>query len=191
MSSLAITDAILFGCAAYLAFQRQIPIAYRLGFGLLALAALLGAMKFSGLYPLETWHRLFTILGGSAALPLLAICVIWPQSAVVNDRQFALIFLGAAAILGLAIAGLGKLRLYDQVLGAFSMLWILWLLIKQGEKRRIMGLSFMLLGSALFLAKVQFSPWLVPGDFLHLGMAIGILLFAPTPHRLFIAQHAE
>ena len=180
MSSLAITDALLFCCAAYLAFQRSSPIGYRLAFGLLAIAALLGALKFSGLYPLDSWHRLFAILSGSAALPLLAVCIKWPQSPVAKHRQFALIVLGGAALLGLAIAGLGKLRIYDQALGAISMLWMLWLVIKQQDQRRIIGLACMLAGSALFLAKVKFAPWLAPGDFLHLGMAIGLFLLAPT-----------
>jgi hypothetical protein len=183
MSSLAITDALLFLCAAYLAFQRGMPIGYRLAFGVLGLAALLGALKFSGVYPLDTWHRLFGILGGSAALPLLAVCVKWPQSPVATQRQFALIFLGAAALLGLAIAGLGKLRIYDQLVGSLSMLAMLWLLIQLGNARRILGIVIMIVGSALFVAKVKLAPWLQPGDFLHLGMAVGLLLLTPASTR--------
>lgn len=190
MSSLAITDALLFLCAAYLAFQRGLPIGYRLAFGVLGIAALLGALKFSGLYPLDTWHRLFGILGGSAALPLLAVCVKWPQSAVATQRQFALIFLGAAALMGFAIAGLGKLRVYDQVLGALSMLAMLWLLIQLGNLRRIVGIALMIAGSALFVAKLKVAPWLQPGDFLHLGMALSLLLLAPTTPRTPEPQRA-
>lgn len=180
MSSLAITDAVLFVCAVYLTLQRGSPIGYRLAFGVLGLAALLGAFKFSGIYPVDSWHRLLSILGGSAALPLLAVCVKWPQSAVATQRQFALIFLGGSALLGLAIAGLGKLRVYDQALGALSMLVMLGLLIQLGHTRRIVGVLSMLAGSVLFLAKVKLAPWLLPGDFLHLGMAIGLILFAPA-----------
>ena len=183
MPSLAITDAVLFLCAAYLAFQRGLPIGYRLAFGVLSLAALLGVLKFSGLYPLDTWHRLFGILSGSAALPLLAASVKWPQSAVATKRQFALIFLGAAAMVGLTIAGLGKLRIYDQLLGGLSLLAMLWMLIQLGNARRILGIVIMIVGSVLFLAKVKLALWLQPGDFLHLGMAMGILLLAPTVNR--------
>jgi hypothetical protein len=183
MLSLALTDAVLFCCTAYLASLRSSPIGYRLAFGVLALAALLGALKFSGLYPLDAWHRLFAILSGSAALPLLAVCVRWPQSATANDRQFALIFLGGAALLGLAIAGLGKLRIYDQALGAISMVWMLWLMVRRGDQRRSIGVAFMLAGSVLFLAKARLSPWLAPGDFLHMGMVVGLVLLAPAPHR--------
>lgn len=180
MSSLAITDGILFLCAAWLASRVALPIGYRLAFGLLGLAALLGFLRFSGIYPIETWHRLFTILGGSAALPLLAVCVKWPHGAVTNERQYALIFLGAAGLLGVAIAGLAKLRVYDQVLGSLSMLAMLWLLIQLRDGRRILGIVFMIVGSALFVAKVKIAPWLQPGDFLHLGMALGMVMLSPT-----------
>ncbi len=178
MSSLAITDGMLFLSAAWLASRLTLPMGYRLAFGLLGIAALLGFLKFSGLYPIHTWHRLFSILGGSAALPMLAVCVIWPQSAATNQRQYALIFLGVAALLGLTIAGLGQFRIYDQVLGALSMLIMLSLLVKMGDMRRSLGVIFMLAGSLLFLAKMNI-PLLQPGDLLHLGMAIGLLLFAP------------
>ena len=183
MLSLAVTDALLFCCAAYLASRQHSPVGYRLAFGVLAVAALLGALKFSGLYPLDSWHRLFAIISGSAALPLLAVCVALPQSATANDRQFALIFLGGTALLGLAIAGLGKLRIYDQAAGAISMCWMLWLFVRQGDRRRIISVAFMLIGSALFLAKITVSPWLFPGDFLHLGMVMGLLLLAPASLR--------
>lgn len=180
MSSLAMTDGILFLCAAWMASRVSLPIGFRLAFGILGIAALLGFLRFSGIYPIEAWHRLFTILSGSAALPLLAASVKWPQSAVTNERQFALIFLGAAGLLGVAIAGLAKLRIYDQVLGSLSMLAMLWLLIQLRDGRRILGIVMMIVGSALFVVKAKVAPWLQPGDFLHLGMAVGIVMLSPT-----------
>lgn len=184
MSSLAVTDGILFLCAAWLVARASLPIGYRLAFGVLGIAALLGFLRFSGIYPIETWHRLLTILSGSAALPLLAVCVKWPQSVVTTERQYTLIFLGAAGLLGLAIAGLAKLRIYDQVLGTLSMLAMLGLLVQLRDGRRILGVLSMIVGSALFVAKVNIAPWLQPGDFLHIGMALGIVMLSPTvsPH---------
>jgi hypothetical protein len=35
----------------------------------------------------------------------------------------------------------------------------------------------------LFLAKVKVAPWFQPGDLLHLGMAIGLVLFASLKPR--------
>lgn len=180
MLSLALTDALLCGVAAWLASRPQFSIGYRMAFGLLALPALLGFLRFSGLYPMEGWHQLFSALGASAALPLLAVCVLAPDSAVARRRQFTLIFLGAAMLLGLLISGLGKLRLYDQAAGLVSMALMLWALFKAKDRRRALGPALMVSGSLLFVTKMSVPPWLVPGDLLHLGMAAGLLLLAPT-----------
>ncbi|MDH4377996.1 MAG: hypothetical protein QE494_17010 [Ramlibacter sp.] len=180
MLSLALTDALLCGVAAWLASRPQFSIGYRMAFGLLALPALLGFLRFSGLYPMEGWHQLFSMLGACAALPLLAVCVLTPESAVARRRQFTLIFLGAAMLLGLLISGLGKLRLYDQAAGLVSMALMLWALFKAKDGRRALGPAFMVAGSLLFVTKMSVPPWLVPGDLLHLGMAAGLLLLAPA-----------
>jgi hypothetical protein len=119
-------------------------------------------------------------MSASAALPMLAICVLSPESMVATRRQFAIIFLGGAMLLGLLIAGLGKLRIYDQALALFSMLAILVSLLKRGEHMRAMGAILMLAGSVLFVIKFSIPPWLVPGDFLHLAMAFGLFLVAPN-----------
>ena len=179
MLSLALTDALLCLVAAWLASRPQFSIGYRTAFGLLALPALLGFLRFSGLYPMEGWHQLFSALGASAALPLLAVCVLAPDSAVAQRRQFTLIFLGAAMLLGLLISGLGKLRLYDQAAGLVSMALMLWALFKAKDGRRALGPAFMVSGSLLFVTKMSVPPWLVPGDLLHLGMVAGLLLVAP------------
>jgi hypothetical protein len=166
--------------AAWLASRPQFSIGYRMAFGLLALPALLGFLRFSGLYPMEGWHQLFSALGASAALPLLAVCVLAPDSAVARRRQFTLIFLGAAMLLGLLISGLGKLRIYDQALGLMSMLVILVSMLKNNQHTRALGAALMLAGSVLFVLKVSLPPWLMPGDWLHLGMALGLFLVSPV-----------
>ncbi len=179
MSSLALTDAALFLVAAWLASRSRFAIGYRLAFAGLALPALLGFLRFSEIYPLTDWHQLFTLLSASAALPLLAICVVAPASVVAQSKQFALIFLFGAMLMGLLVAGLGKIRLYDQALGLTSMLVVLAVFLKTKATSRAIGAVTMLAGSLLFVAKVAVPPWLVPGDWLHLGMALGLLLLAP------------
>lgn len=178
MSSLALTDAVLFLVAAWLATRSRLAIGYRLAFAGLAVPALLGFLRFSGLYPLEGWHLLFTLMSASAALPLLAVCVLAPGSVVAHKRQFALIFLLAAMLAGLLISGLGRLRVYDQALGFLSMVAMLVALVRMKDLRRAAGPALMIVGSLLFLAKVAVPPWLAPGDWLHLGMAAGLLLLA-------------
>jgi hypothetical protein len=180
LNSLALTDALLCLIAVWLASRSALAVGYRMAFSLLAIPALLGFLRFSGIYPLETWHPLFTLMSASAALPLLAICVLAPQSMVATRRQFAIIFLGITMLLGLLIAGLGKFRIYDQALGLGSMLVILVTLLKSGQHARALGATLMLAGSVLFVLKISIPPWLLSGDWLHLGMAMGLLLIAPT-----------
>lgn len=192
MNSLAVTDCLLFVSAACLAWMRHSTMGTRLAYGVIAVAALLGTLKFSGLYPLEAWHRLFSIFAASAALPLLAMAVIWPRSAVATDRQLALIFLGAASLLGLAIAGLGDLRIYDRALGTISLLAMLAWTVKQGQWQRSAGLVLMLVGSVLYVTEVELLAWLSPGDYLHLGMTVGILMLSawhrPRPYTALAQQ---
>jgi hypothetical protein len=176
MLSLALSDALLCACAVWLASRSDHPLGMRLACGLLAIPALLGVLRFSGLYPLLQWHQLFSILSASAALPLLALSALWPKSVVAQQKRYALIFLAGAMLLGLLISGLGKLRIYDQALALLSMVVMLWVFARQGARQATAGAASMLLGSLLFVAKVNIAGLLQPGDFLHLGMAVGLVL---------------
>ena len=186
LNSLALTDALLCLIATWLAFKNSLAVGYRMAFTMLAIPAFLGFLRFSGIYPLDTWHFLFALLSASAALPLLAICVLAPESVVATRKQFAIIFLGVAMLLGLLISGLGKLRIYDQALGLMSMVVILVAMMKRSENTRALGAALMLAGSVLFVLKVSVPPWLMPGDWLHLGMAFGLILV--TPGLLFMRE---
>jgi hypothetical protein len=113
------------------------------------------------------------------ACPAFVRCVLAPQSVMATRKQFAIIFLGVAMLLGLLISGLGKLRIYDEALGLMGMLVILVAMIKRSENTRALGAALMLAGSVLFVLKVSVPPWLIPGDWLHLGMAFGLILVTP------------
>ena len=180
MSSLAITDALLCICAIGLASQVTIKLGARFALGLIAIPALLGVLRFSGLYPLERWHQLFSILSASSAMPLLALCAFWPASVVATQKRYALIFLGAAALLGIIISGLAKVRIYDQTLALLSMALLLKTFISAKDFQGIAGSICMLAGSILFVTKMQIAGYLLPGDFLHLSLAIGLLLVTKT-----------
>lgn len=184
-TSLAITDAILFICAVTLAWRRDAPISMRLAAGTLAVAAALGVLRFSGLYPMVAWHRLFSIFGGCVALPLLAVGALWPGSAVATQRQFALILMGGAALPGLLVSGVYDLRLYDQAVALASLLIVLVCAVRSGTWQRSAAALCLLGGSVLFAAKVGVPPWLQPGDLLHLGMAAGLMLLLPRRATAF------
>ena len=187
MNSLAITDALLFCCATWLTFQTNIKLSSRLACGLIAIPALLGALRFSGIYPLERWHQLFSILSASAALPLLALSAAWPSSVVAQQKRFTLIFLGGATLLGLLISGIGKLRIYDQALALISMFVLLKVFVTKRDYTGVAGCICMLTGSLLFVSKMHLEGLLLPGDLLHLGMAIGLILVVRRP--TFLHSH--
>jgi hypothetical protein len=56
LNSLALTDALLCLIAAWLASKNTLAVGYRMALTMFAIPALLGFLRFSGIYPLETWH---------------------------------------------------------------------------------------------------------------------------------------
>jgi hypothetical protein len=170
--SLTLTDSLLCLSAGWAAIRAG-ATGQRLAFGLIALASLLGVLRFSGVYPLPAWHELFTIWGGSAALPLLALSVRWPASRVAVHPHEAWLFLLTAMAAGLLLAGLARFRMYDQALGALAMLALVWTFWQVRSWLGLVSMGLMLGGSMLFLLRMH-VPGLEPGDFLHLGMALGL-----------------
>jgi hypothetical protein len=56
LNSLTLTDALLCLIAAWLASKNTLAVGYRMALTMFAIPALLGFFRFSGIYPLETWH---------------------------------------------------------------------------------------------------------------------------------------
>ena len=73
--------------------------AMRLACLLLGSAAVLGTLRFSGVLPLPPLHQFVSMLGAGVGLPLLAIAVVWPHSAVATERRFTWIFAVIAAVI--------------------------------------------------------------------------------------------
>ena len=68
------------------------------------LAAVLGVLRFSGLYPIPQWHQFVSMLGACAAFPLLAVAVLWPDAAATRQLKFASIFFICMAVFGVLAA---------------------------------------------------------------------------------------
>ena len=85
MSSMAFTDGFLALVSLWLASRAQAPVALRLACALFAAAALLGVLRFSGIYPLPTWHQFAYMLGAMAAFPLLDVAIVWPDALVTSS----------------------------------------------------------------------------------------------------------
>jgi len=172
---MAFTDGLLALVSLWLASRAQAPVALRLACALFAVAALLGVLRFSGIYPLPTWHQFASMLGAVAAFPLLAVAIVWPDALVTRNTRFAWIFMCVMTVLGLIVVGAWQKRVLADALALLSVLAILITLVRQRQWRGALASAVMLLGLALFASKVGAGDVLVPGDLLHIGMALGLL----------------
>lgn len=175
MPSLAYTDGVLALVCIWLLTRASLPIGMRIAAGTLGAAAVLGVLRFSGLYPIPQWHQFVSMLGACAAFPLLAVAVLWPDAAVARQLKFASIFFIILAVLGVVAVGVAQKRV---VVDALTVLSVVTMLISLGRGKRwstAVTTTLMLAGLLLFAAKATVIPALVPGDLLHIGMAIGLL----------------
>jgi hypothetical protein len=116
-----------------------------------------------------------------AALPLLAVSVMWPGSLVARNTRFAWIFMGGMAVLGVVIVGAGQKRVVADALAVLSVVAMVVTLARAGIWRGALAAGLLLAGLLLFAAKVSVGDMLVPGDLLHIGMALGLLGLGTLP----------
>ena len=190
MNSLALTDGLLLVVTLYLALQRQQPIAFRLACGVFGVAALLGVLRFSGIYPLPSWNQFASMLGAASAFPLLAVTVLWPDSLAARNTRFAWIVLCITAVLGVIIVGVGQKRIYSDALALLSLLAVCITLVRARLWLSALGGVLMLAALVVFALKISAGTTLVPGDLLHIGMAAGLLLLSRRVQPL-ASEHEE
>jgi hypothetical protein len=174
MPSLAYTDGILALICLWLLTRASLPIGVRIAAGTLGLAAVLGVLRFSGLYPIPQWHQFVSMLGACAAFPLLAVAVLWPDAAATRQLKFASIFFIGMAVLGVLAVGVAQKRVLVDALTVISVVAMLISLARGGRWSTTLTTALMLAGLLLFASKATVVPGLVPGDLLHIGMAIGL-----------------
>ncbi len=175
MPSLAYTDGLLALVCLWLLSRASLPLGVRIAAGTLGAAAVLGALRFSGFYPIPQWHQFVSMLGACAAFPLLAVAVLWPNAAVARQLKFAAIFFIILAVLGVLAVGVAQKRVLVDALTVISVVAMVVSLARGGRWTTAITTALMLAGLLLFATKVTIVPALVPGDLLHIGMAIGVL----------------
>ncbi|NDH51107.1 MAG: hypothetical protein EBY24_03805 [Betaproteobacteria bacterium] len=178
MPSLALTDALLAAVALWIGFNRQLPVALRLAGAIFSAAAVLGVLRFSGVYPLPTWHQFASMLAAVCAFPLLAVAVVFPDALATRTTRFAWIFMCLMAVLGVLVVAAGQKRLLADALALVSVLAMLLTLARLGHWSGAAGVALMLLGLLAFALKPPLAEVLQPGDWLHIGMAAGLLQLA-------------
>ena len=175
MPSLAYTDGLLALVCLWLLARASLPLGVRIAVGTLGIAAVLGVLRFSGLYPIAQWHQFVSMLGACAAFPLLAVAVLWPDAAVARQLKFASIFFIVLAVIGVLAVGVAQKRVVVDALTVISVVAMVISLVRGGRWPTALTTALMLAGLLLFAAKAAVVPALVPGDLLHIGMAIGFL----------------
>lgn len=173
----AISDLVLALVCAFLAWRAagERP-GVAVACGTIGVAAVVGVVRFSGVPQAEGAHRFLSMIGGTAALPLLAVSLAWTDSkAALNYREAALSLLVGSA-LGIAlIAGFG-FPLWGKVIPAAS---ILALLIDAGRRfeARIVAGSVLLLATFWLVSSNRTTvAGLAPIEFLHYSMAAALML---------------
>ena len=177
MNTAALFDGVLalvaFGLAAV--HGRRVT-AIGLAGSVLGAAAALGSLRFAEVLVLPGLHQLASALGATVALPLLALVVWWPQGALARSRRYAWIFAvvaGAACVLVVLVAGV---KLWSSAWALGSAVLMLGVALRRRQAWGLASALCLLAGFAAFLASLQWLG-LQPGDYLHIGMAAGLLLW--------------
>lgn len=178
MNQQALLDGVLAVVALWAAWGpgRALP-ALRLGSALLAVAAVLGTLRFSGLLPLPPLHQAMSMFGAGVGLPLLGVTMVWPGGVVARQRRYAWIFAVTAAVLCVLVAVVGGFKLWPSALALISVVAMLIASLLRRQWWGSAAVVCMLVALGGFAAKLQLGP-LAPGDVLHVGLAAGLVLYA-------------
>lgn len=187
MNSLVLTDGLLFLVATFLVLRSTNPLAFRLGCGILATAALLGVLRFSSLLPLPEMHAFFSGLGASSAFWLLTVSTIWPGNSVSVDAKYASILLITSGAISLIIVDWLGIAIFGQAMAVIAVLCMLIYALRARLYSSLIGALLLETGFLLFASQYQITDLARPGDFLHVFTAAGLLAlsrFRTTPEKV-------
>lgn len=176
MNLQALFDGLLAMTAFYIAWgpARTAP-ALRLGCLLLAVAAVLGTLRFSGLLPLPLLHQFFSMLGAGVGLPLLALAVTQPTCAVASQRRFAWIFAVIAAVVCTLVVMVMQWKLWTSVCAILAALSI----VGFGVSRKLwlpFSTGLVMLATLVAFAGKMTLGHLLPADLLHVGLSVTLAM---------------
>ena len=178
VTSLAVTDAVLCGAAFWVASRPALPPLLRASAMCFAAAAFFGVLRFTGLHTHPFPHQWLTSIVGTAAFPALAFAVARPGSRVTCGPLPTLALLCALGVVGvLVVRGLG-IRPYMDACAVLSVAAIFFAARQRSDRIGGAGALAMFVGLMCFAAKFPAAGPLAPGDMLHLGSALGLVLIA-------------
>lgn len=179
VNSLALTDAILCIVTLFVASRRTHSPLLRISAAMFSAAALLGTLRFSGIWPAPAVHTFASMIAGVSAFPALATAASFPSLPWVRSWKSALTAVLVAGALGAAVVMLSGSRLYLDLCAIVSVLTLGVAGYRTHDRLRFMGALIMLAGLLLFAMKIAVLPGLEPADGLHLALAAGWLGVRP------------
>lgn len=185
----AISDAVLVLVCLLLSWRLwPAQAGIRWALAALALAAVLGTLKFAGVMSLAGPHAFFSLVATVGAVPLLAASIYWPDSLVANHPRAAALMLIVAAAFGVLLTTVIGLpdaltAMLVSVPAALALALIIIAVLKRGTRIQQFGALLLVLAFACTLLPATQWPHLsVQG--LHYLLAAGLwLLCAPLGHR--------
>jgi len=168
---------VLLAATLYVAlFSTKAPV-FRAAAALFSLAALLGVLRFSGLYPEEALHKFASMIVGVAAFPSMAISLMYPRWRVIGKWSSSLVMLLTLAIIGTLDVTTSESRIYLDVCALLSVAGVAYASLRTRCWRRVLSAAIKLVGLMCFALKIPLGALLQPADVLHLALAAGWLHF--------------
>lgn len=175
-NSLVFTEAVLLTVSVAIAWSSsKNSKALSMACVLIAVAALLGLLRYSGILVLPDLHQLFAALSSCVALPLLAVVVIWPQSSVSQSGRYMTIFSFVAAFLAVILVTINEVELWRNVTAGLSALLILAFGTLRKEWINALAGLFLLIALIMISKKISILE-LLPVDSMHLLLASSLVL---------------
>jgi len=141
----------------------------------IAAAALVGVARFSGFGEATGAHKFLSLIGSTAALPLLAAAIAWPGSKAAKIWRDAALALLVGSALGIAVVAGAGFALWGQVVPAASALVILGGTIRTRALRPITGAILLVATFGVVAANLEVGGF-APLEILHYGMTAALLL---------------
>lgn len=172
----AVSDLVLaLACLLIAARSARSRPGIALACAVIAAAALVGVARFSGLAAAAGAHKFLSLVGSTAALPLLAAAIAWPDSKVARTGRGATIAILVGAALGIAIVAGAGFALWGQVVPAASALVILGGTIRTRALRPVAGAIVLVATFGVVAANLDAGGF-APLEILHYGMTAALLL---------------
>ena len=134
-----------------------------------------GVARFSGVANVAGAHKFLSLIGSTAALPLLAAAIAWPESKAARTGRGASLVILVGSALGIAVVVGAGLALWGQVVPAASALVILVASIRHRELPPMAGAIVLVATCGVVAANLN-PAGLAPLEILHYGMTVALLL---------------